>query len=123
MNYGLENYEYRNVYEETPLGPLLVEGGVPESGKPYDDAYLPVEVAETDGGELNVLLRDGENVERNVLLPEKLTAPVEAGTRVGAVNYYLDGELLREYPVRTAGGTEKLDFPWMVRYLWMQYSL
>ncbi len=123
MNYGLENYEYRNVYEEAALPPLLVEGGVPESGKPYDAAYLPLEVSETGDGELNVLLRDGENVERNVLLPEKLTAPVEKGTRVGAVNYYLDGELLREYPVRTAGGTAKMDFPWMVHYLWMRYSL
>ena len=35
MGYGLENYEYRNVYEPVELEPLLVEGGVPKNGKPY----------------------------------------------------------------------------------------
>lgn len=123
MNYGLENYEYRNVYEEAELPPLLVEGGIPDSGKPYDEAFLPVEIAENESRELNILLREGEKVERSILLPEKLTAPVESGKQIGTVNYYLDGELLREYPVLTAGETEELDFIWMVHYIWKQYSL
>lgn len=123
MNYGLENYEYRNVYEEMELPSLLVEGGIPDSGKPYDEAFLPVKIAETEEKELNILLREGEEVERSVLLPEKLTAPVESGRQVGTVNYYLEGELLKEYPVLTAGETEELDFKWMVYYIWKQYSL
>ncbi len=123
MDYGLENYEYRNVYEEVELTPVLVEGGIPDSGKPYDEAFLPVKIAENEEKELNVLLREGEKVERSVLLPEKLTAPVESGTQIGTVNYYLEGELLREYPVLTAGETEELDFKWMVHYIWKQYAL
>lgn len=123
MAYGLENYEYRNVYEEPQLEPLPVEGGIPGDGKPYGDAFLPIEVAGEEGKELKVLLKEGENVERNILLPEKLEAPVEAGRQIGAVNYCLDGELLREYPVLTAQSMEKIDFAWMLHFIWKQYSL
>lgn len=123
MAYGLENYEYRNVYEEAQLEPLPVEGGIPGDGKPYGDAFLPIEVAGEEGKELKVLLKEGENVERNILLPEKLEAPVEAGRQIGAVNYCLDGELLREYPVLTAQSMEKIDFAWMLHFIWKQYSL
>lgn len=123
MTYGLENYEYRNVYEEVELQPLLVEDGIPESGKPYDEAYIPVEIAENSEKELNLLLKADEKVEQDIVLPEKLTAPVECGKQIGSVNYYLEGELLQEYPVLTAGETEKMDFRWMVRYIWKQYSL
>ncbi len=122
MSYGLENYEYRNVYEETVLQPVLVEGGIPDSGKPYDEAYLQVGTEEEDR-EINVLLKEGEKVEKNVLLPERLTAPVEKGKQVGTVNYYLNGELLREYPVLTAEDMGRLDFAWMLHYIWKQYSL
>ena len=122
MSYGLEHYEYRDVYEEKQLQPLLVEGGIPADGKPYGEAFLDVEVAQEEGEELKVLLKEGEEVECSVLLPEKLEAPVEAGRQVGAVNYCLDGELLREYPIRTKGAMDEMDFAWILRFIWQQYS-
>ena len=65
---------------------------------------------------------EGEEEECSVLLPEKLEAPVEAGRQVGAVNYCLDGELLREYPIRTKGAMDEMDFAWILRFIWQQYS-
>lgn len=123
MSYGLEHYEYRNVYEEVELPSLLVEKGIPDSGKPYDKAFVPLEIDENSERELNILLKEGEKVERNILLPEKLTAPMEDGKQVGTVNYYLDGMLLREYPILTNGKIEELDFAWIASYIWKLYSL
>ena len=86
----------------------------------WREAYLGTE---EEDREINVLLKEGEKVEKNVLLPERLTAPVEKGKQVGTVNYYLNGELLREYPVLTAEDMGRLDFAWMLHYIWKQYSL
>lgn len=122
MGYGLENYEYRDVYEQTELSPLPVEGGVPDSGRPYDEAYVKISVKEQDQ-ELKVLLKDGETVEKKIRLPDALTAPVERGSEAGSVKYYLDGELIREYTIVTDNDVEQMDFRWIIGYIWNLYAL
>lgn len=122
MEYGLENYEYRNVYERMILDPLPVKGGAPASGKPYDEACVEVFVEEWDD-ELNVLLKDGEEVEKEIALPDTLMAPVERGSVAGSVKYYLEGELLKEYRIVTGGEVERMDFRWMLKYIWKLYAL
>lgn len=122
MEYGLENYEYRDVYEQPELEPLPVEGGVPDSGRPYDRAYVNVSMVETDK-ELKVLLKDGETVEKKLQLPDMLTAPVKGGSVAGSMKYYLDGELMKEYPIVTDTDVERMDFRWIVRYIWSLYAL
>ncbi len=120
MAYGLENYEYQNVYEPVGLEPLVVEGGVPGNGKPYGEAYVGLSMKEE---ELNILLKDGEKAEKEVLLPDALTAPVKGGSVAGSVKYYLEGELLKEYPIVVDGDVELMDFPWIVKYIWKLYAL
>lgn len=122
MEYGLENYEYRNVYEPEQLKPLRVEGGIPASGKPYDEAYVEISL-ENQEEELNVLLREGEQVEKKIRLSKTLTAPVEEGAAAGSIGYYLEGELLKEYPVVTDTDVERMDFPWVFKYIWKLYAL
>lgn len=122
MEYGLENYEYRNVYEQTELSPLPVEGGVPGSGRPYDEAYVKVSVKEQDQ-ELRVLLKEEETVEKKIQLPNALTAPVKSGSEAGSVKYYLDGELIREYTIITDNDVERMDFRWVIGYIWNLYAL
>lgn len=122
MTYGLENYEYRNVYEPVEPEPLPVRDGVPESGRPYEEAYAELSVEEQDK-ELNVLLKDGERTEKEILLPDFLTAPVKSGSVAGSVKYYLEGELLREYPIVVDTDVEQMDFPWVLEYIWKLYAL
>ena len=122
MGYGLENYEYRNVYEPVELEPLLVEGGVPKNGKPYGEAYALLSV-EGQEGELNILLKEGEGVEKQVQIPDALEAPVKSGSMAGSVKYYLEGELLKEYPIVVNENVEQMDFPWILKYIWKQYAL
>lgn len=122
MAYGLENYEYKNVYEPVSIKPLPVEDGIPESGNPYEEAYVALSVEEK-GKEWNLLLKEGEGVERKIHLPAELKAPVEEGGVAGSVKYYLNGELIRECPIIIEADVEKRDFRWILQYILKQYAL
>jgi serine-type D-Ala-D-Ala carboxypeptidase (penicillin-binding protein 5/6) len=47
-------------------------------------------------------LRDGERVSRRTRAPEELEGPIEAGTRVGSVTVFVDGERVRRIALVTA---------------------
>lgn len=123
MNYGLENYQYRNVYEPVEFARLPVEGGIPDSGSPYEPAFAAIGLEAGEGERLTLLLKEEEQVERRVKLPSVLTAPVRKNEQVGSVGYYLEGELLKEYPVIAVQDIEVLNFGWIMSYIWKLYSL
>jgi D-alanyl-D-alanine carboxypeptidase (penicillin-binding protein 5/6) len=62
------------------------------------------------GGDLGVVVPRGKErgVERVVLLPERLMAPVAAGAAVGEIALFLDGEELGRVPVVAAMDVERL---------------
>jgi serine-type D-Ala-D-Ala carboxypeptidase (penicillin-binding protein 5/6) len=47
-------------------------------------------------------LRIGEHVRRRISAPEEVEGPLEAGTRVGSVTVFVDGERVRRVPLVTA---------------------
>jgi D-alanyl-D-alanine carboxypeptidase (penicillin-binding protein 5/6) len=47
-------------------------------------------------------VRDGERVRRRINAPEELEGPLPAGTRVGTVTVFVDGEWARRVPLVTA---------------------
>ncbi len=122
MSYGLTNYEYRDVYEIQELSSIYVEGGVPENQKPYGNAYVEVTLEEGEK-ELSILLRQDEEVSIQRQIPKKLAAPVEEGSAVGSVKYYLGNELIKEYPVFTKYGVDSMSFIWIVQYIWNRYAI
>lgn len=123
MTYGLENYEYRNVYKPMEFARLPVEEGIPEDGKPYGLSFASVEMQGEESGELTILLRTDEEVEQKVHMPEKLEAPVTKGKQIGSVEYYLEGKILKEYPIIITADVGKMDFSWIAEYIWKLYSL
>jgi D-alanyl-D-alanine carboxypeptidase (penicillin-binding protein 5/6) len=46
-------------------------------------------------------LRDGERVRRRIRAPEEVEGPIEAGTRVGSVTVFVDGERVRRVALVT----------------------
>lgn len=123
MAYGLDNYEYRDVYEPVEFKPLYVEEGIPEDNRPYGDAFVTLELEGGGDKELRLLLSEGEKIEMKVSLPRKLKAPVEKNSAVGYVRYFLEGELIKEYPVLTEKDVFYMDFTWVAKYIWKLYSL
>ena len=123
MTYGLENYEYRNVYQPVELNSLYVERGVPENNKPYGKAYAKIAMEDETAKELNLLLKDDEKVDIKLKIPEKLDAPVEKGSTVGSIKYYLEDELIKEYLIVTESDVSSMNFAWMLQYVWTLYAI
>ena len=52
-----------------------------------------------------------------------LKAPVKKGTKVGSVSYLLEDDVLKTYPVYTAGSVKKIDFIWCFAIIGHKYCM
>ena len=114
MNYGLENYAYRDVWEAVDLSPIPVVDGIPPSGDLAESTAVPIKL-ETEECTLPVLLREDETVEVSYEIKPSLQAPVNAGQRVGTITYRLNGDVIKTCCIVTAESVEKVDFSWCLR--------
>jgi len=124
MSYGLETYEYRDVWEDVELGSIEVEGGIPESGNLTEQSFTRLSLSgEREEGSLRLLLSDGEQVRVETELPGSLTAPIEPDTIVGSVRYYLGDTVVQIYPIVAEDRVEKLTIWWCMEKLKRKYVL
>lgn len=115
MEYALENYEYRNVWQEVPAQEVAVKGGVDPDNAYLLDCKVPAGLKDgEEGGELKVLLRKDEKVAVDKKIKMSLNAPVKKGETVGKVSYMLDGERIAAYDVITLREIEKRDAGWCI---------
>lgn len=118
MTYGLKNYEYENVFEQKELGWIPVYNGQYEGLEPDEVAKLPLEYGEgAKEKELMLLMKEEEEVTIRYVIPKQLDAPVRKGEQVGKVQYYLNGELLKEYPVFAGRQVKVRDYYWCLRQI------
>ena len=107
MEYGLGSFQKRMIEDDSLADRILpVEGGQTSS--------VPVRA---DTGTFTFLMRDTEEVTRQVLLNTPLTAPVKAGEQVGSVHYFLDGEEVAASPVRAAADVDRADGIWYIKQI------
>lgn len=138
VTYGLENYEYRDVWQELDPVQVSVTDGIPEDGSPDGTAYVKVQIdgtsqsgdglgedQDTDIGsgnkdtpELRLLLREDEQVQIQVETVGFLSAPVQAGTISGTVTYRLDNEIVKTYNLITTEDVALRDLRWYLNYVW-----
>ncbi len=116
MTYGIEHFHKEAVgEEEMALDSLPVINGQTESvGTSVD-----VDTRE-------ILLKEGDETKVEILMPDQMTAPVEKGEIIGAVIYYVNGEILDLFPVCTAEEVREIDYPWCLEQIvqrWMPGSL
>lgn len=117
MNYGLENYEFKNFddieIDQEKLNPIYVKNGQTNS---IDEQKL-VEVKtvknnnETDG----LLLREDEKIELAYEIEDELEAPVKADQVVGRIRYLVDGEVWREDGVIISEPVKPIDLKWCLK--------
>lgn len=110
-NYGLENYQMRDVFKEEVLAELPVTGGLcwKEDGCAADMTGITLGL-KPEEMHLPLLLKEGEEVTITRRIPSSLEAPVKAGQQVGAIDYTLDGRIIRRYPVYAEQGVEAMTF-------------
>lgn len=123
MEYGLNNYLYRNPFIVPDIDEIIVYDGIPESGRPNDTAYLDLKVDALGNESEKRLLREDEKVTIEIVLPNSLTAPVSIGEEVGKLNYYLSGEVIKEYPVIAGDTVERINYLWVLNYLLELFSI
>lgn len=124
LEYGLEQYENRRIWQEPRLSPVPVEHSVPPEGNLTGNSTAElVCVHDPKAEEQQVLLRKGEEVRVGYDLPKQLEAPVEKGRTVGSITYYLGDQVLSRYPVQTAESVSRLDFGWCVEQVFRRLCI
>ena len=120
MNYGIETFFKSGIEDATkengiPTRIPVINGQTREMGQ---QAYVGMEVVNAEAeGDIwsktdNVLLKDGEIVQFEYELPEKLEAPVYKGEVVGKVIYTVDGNIYLQKDIVLTEEIKKVDFKW-----------
>lgn len=98
LDYGFANYA---VNTQVTVGEEVSKASV-EKGV---DREVGIVASET----YSTLVKKGseDNVQKEIILDEVITAPLETGQRVGTMKISRDGEALAEIPLNTANSVEK----------------
>ncbi|MCD7724831.1 MAG: D-alanyl-D-alanine carboxypeptidase [Clostridiales bacterium] len=116
--YGMERYQYRNIYEDRTFTDIPVQNGIAgEDATPYEDAAVSVYLDNGGETEIAYLLCEEDEIEVQTQVAQTLEAPVAAGTEVGAVSYYLNDTLVKRYPIVTGGEVQERTLGFMLRYI------
>lgn len=124
MEYGIENYEYREMFEEQRFPETEVRNGIPESGELFAQALTGMKLdARKEEETVRLLLKDGEKTDIKVDVRKKAKAPVRYGEEAGSVAYYLNGNLVKKYPVVFTKTVKEKNFRWYFQKLAELYLL
>lgn len=128
MEYGLENFEFReflseeNAYDETMLPPLKVQDG--QTDRLGETAYVELEIAGRDehyGKKL--LMGKEEKIEVICDVEGIIRAPVSAGMEVGRITYCVDGKEYLTESVVTRSGIGKADLEWCIEQIGKRFLI
>jgi D-alanyl-D-alanine carboxypeptidase (penicillin-binding protein 5/6) len=127
MEFGIENYTYRDFSPEMQTKEITVINGASPDGNPYSTVRL---AAKSEGGVLpiHMLVSDDESVEAEYECKSELSAPVSAGEEVGTITYYLnesDGDRIQlaTEKLYVDEDIEELNFLYIVKYICKCVSL
>lgn len=99
MEYGLENFAYRNVTVKKEVPDIRVTDGQ------TDSVGLCIQAED-----FSLMLAPQEQVKWERELPESIPAPVRKGMVVGYDRYYVDGELYMVFPIYVNWSVEQIDY-------------
>lgn len=122
MNYGLEHFTYRNVWQEPKLPELPVKNGIPDRENLEEEARIRLRLS-SEEPDLKLLLSEGEQVQVETHISQEVTAPVEPGTLLGSVRYLLDGQVVKVYTVEAAEDVEAVTLGWWLEKVLKRYFL
>ena len=113
LSYGAYNYDYETYWQEPHTSKILVTDGVENMQNIGEKVYLRGKCSVTsEDREKEILLKKGEAVTCKTEIPQKVSAPVLKGEKLGRIAYYLDGKLIASYPANAERSVEKISFKW-----------
>lgn len=113
MQYGLDSFEKRSLADLEVVPDMLekieiVDGKADKLG---ESVFAELAIEKGDGEE-EFLLKEEEQIEREINIEKELSAPVEKGTVIGTVTYHLGDEILRKDRIVVWKEVEKMDYAW-----------
>ena len=130
LDFGDYNYEYETYWKEPQTGKILVTDGVEDGQDIGTKIYLRGKCSVTAyDREKEVLLKKGETVTCKIEIPQKVSAPVLKGEKLGRIAYYLDGKLIdfirsmrrNQWKKSVLNGTLKKYFMiFFIKYIYME---
>lgn len=90
MEYGLENYSYKNVWEQIKIEDVIVENGMPDDW----ETEIKATVKEERNADLCLLIKEGEKVTIEVVMDKITRAPVKKNSKAGEINYYISSSII-----------------------------
>lgn len=115
LSYGSYNYNYETYWQEPQTEKILVTDGVEDDQDIGTQIYLRGKCSVTsDARNKKILLKKGETVTCRTEIPQKVSAPVLKGEKLGRIAYYLNGKLVDSYSVYAEKSVEKISFKWYV---------
>ena len=113
LSYGAYYYGFETYWQEPHTSKILVTDGVENMQNIGEKVYLRGKCSVTsEDREKEILLKKGEAVTCKTEIPQKVSAPVLKGEKLGHIAYYLDGKLIASYPVYAERSVEKISFKW-----------
>ena len=113
FTYGTDTYEKKEVIREPELKTLTVTDGIPASGDLSQTAQMTLTLdLREEEPTFPVLVKEGEQVELRLELPDSLDAPVWKGTVLGKLIYLIDGSVIRSDPVYAAENVPAITWKW-----------
>lgn len=107
MSYGIENFHKKTVGEEKlEMEPVRILDGQTASVRASADVRTE-----------QVLLKEGDTFQMDVLKPDALPAPVQKGELVGTVIYYLNGEIFDLFPIYIEDDSLMIDYEWCLEQI------
>ena len=121
MNYALAHYRYENIAgEEIALQEISVKNAENEAYSLREKKQVALCMEKQ---EVKVLKADWEKIEVKAEYPKEIEAPVTCGQILGYVSYYLDGNLIKEIPVKAKESVKKREIGWFRMLVWKKFSL
>lgn len=111
LDYGFANYEYTTIKPQPDVSEIPIKKGVQKSVK--------IKV-EQDFGSL-LKKNNAASITQQTKFNQNLTAPIQKGDVVGAVEFYLNDEVIGSVDVVAAEKVDKMSF-WTA-FLWILYGI
>ena len=116
MDYAKEHFYIREFEMNAQTPQVLVEDGIPASGKIKDPCLVKTAVqsrgGQTKEHKIRLLVSDEDEVKLVCHMKTKTEAPLEADTVMGNVTLFLNNEKIKENEIVTADGAERISLSW-----------
>lgn len=121
FNYGIENYKKSDFFDYGISFPdIIIENGVYGTYDDYGTHGINADMTPSistyvEEEALELLHRDDELLQRDVVMKERMEAPVYKGEIVGELIYTLNNEIIKKYEIKAGETVENKDFDWAIR--------